>query len=84
MSTSACCAPQVNGEFCETSVTNLHTHGLHVSSMGAGSDGYAKHSDNIFAKVLPNESTEYSFTIPDYHMGGTHWYFFKASKFKLL
>jgi len=65
---------EVNGEFCETSVTNLHTHGLHVSSMGAGSDGYAKHSDNIFAKVLPNESTEYSFTIPDYHMGGTHWY----------
>merc|ERR1719271_55826 len=38
------------GEFCDTATTNLHTHGLHISSKGT-EDGLAAHSDNIFAEV---------------------------------
>merc|ERR1719450_1353284 len=60
-------------EFCETSITNLHTHGLHVSSKGVA-DGLAAESDNIFAVVQPGGTQDFAFTIPDYHMGGTHWY----------
>jgi len=61
------------GEFCETATTNLHTHGLHVSSKGM-EDGLAYYSDDIFADIQPGESAEFQFAIPDSHMGGTHWY----------
>jgi len=61
-------------EYCEASITNLHTHGLHVSSKGIV-DGLAAESDNIFATTAPGGgSTPYAFTIPANHMGGTHWY----------
>lgn len=60
-------------EFCLSATTNLHTHGLHVSSKGVR-DGLAKESDNVFSYVNPGSSLAYSFTIPADHMGGTHWY----------
>mmetsp|Transcript_24556 Transcript_24556/g.49829 ORF Transcript_24556/g.49829 Transcript_24556/m.49829 type:complete len:546 (+) Transcript_24556:142-1779(+) len=46
--------------------TNLHTHGLHVSSNAP--------ADSIFTVVGPGESYDYIYEIPDDHMGGTHWY----------
>jgi len=69
---SMSCA-ELNTEFCETSISNMHTHGLHVSSKGL-EDGLAAQSDNIFAVVEPETTEEFAFTIPDDHMGGTFWY----------
>jgi FtsP/CotA-like multicopper oxidase with cupredoxin domain len=69
---SASCA-DLNSEFCETSVSNLHTHGLHVSSKGL-EDGLAAQSDNIFAVVEPGTTEEFAFATPANHMGGTFWY----------
>ena len=46
--------------------TNLHTHGLHVSSEAP--------ADDIFIAVEPEESYEYVYHIPNFHMGGSHWY----------
>ena len=46
--------------------TNLHTHGLHVSSRPP--------ADSIFTVVGPGETYDYVYEIPDDHMGGTHWY----------
>jgi len=60
-------------QYCETATTNLHTHGLHISSKGM-EDGLAYYSDDIFARVEPGANTSYQFTIPENHMGGTHWY----------
>jgi len=62
-----------NEHFCETATTNLHTHGLHVSSKGK-EDGLAYYSDDVFAEVAPGGSESFKFAIPDYHMPGTHWY----------
>ena len=43
---------QTNGEFCNAASTNLHTHGLHVSSKGI-SDGLTYYSDDILADLDP-------------------------------
>lgn len=55
------------GEFCMSSTTNFHTHGLHVSSKGVA-DGLAAESDNILNSIAPGASSNYAFAIPDYHM----------------
>jgi FtsP/CotA-like multicopper oxidase with cupredoxin domain/peroxiredoxin len=47
-------------------VTNLHTHGLHVSPDGI--------SDNVFLTVKPNQTQEYKIEIPRDHPCGTFWY----------
>jgi len=60
-------------DFCETAITNLHTHGLHVSSKGRR-DGLDYSTDDVFAEVAPGESETFKFEIPDFHMPGTHWY----------
>jgi FtsP/CotA-like multicopper oxidase with cupredoxin domain len=46
--------------------TNLHTHGLHVSSVSPG--------DDAFLEVEPLHSFQYTYQIPANHMGGTFWY----------
>jgi FtsP/CotA-like multicopper oxidase with cupredoxin domain len=46
--------------------TNLHTHGLHVSSEGS--------SDNIFVMVAPGQGHTYEYRIPADHPSGTFWY----------
>jgi len=52
--------------FHKPNTTNLHTHGLHVSSAAPG--------DDIFVHVGPRESYDYEYEIPPDHMGGTHFY----------
>lgn len=46
--------------------TNLHVHGLHVSSEGNG--------DNPFVSIDPDESFDYEFALPADHPPGTYWY----------
>jgi FtsP/CotA-like multicopper oxidase with cupredoxin domain len=46
--------------------TNLHAHGLHVSSRGNG--------DNPFVTVDPGGSFDYAYRIPADHPPGTFWY----------
>jgi suppressor of ftsI len=47
-------------------ITNLHTHGLHVSPSG--------HSDNIFLTILPGETFHYTYRVPRDQPSGTYWY----------
>jgi FtsP/CotA-like multicopper oxidase with cupredoxin domain len=47
-------------------ITNMHTHGLHVSGKDPG--------DNPLVEVHPGESRTYTYHVPDSHMPGTHWY----------
>ena len=56
----------VHNEFRTFDVTNLHTHGLHVSSAAPG--------DDIFTEVASSETNVYTYTLPANHMGGTFWY----------
>ncbi|KAJ3244248.1 hypothetical protein HDU77_009984 [Chytriomyces hyalinus] len=44
--------------------TNLHTHGLHVSSS----------QDNVFQRIYPGQTFQYKYTIPEDHAPGLHWY----------
>ncbi|PKL85587.1 MAG: hypothetical protein CVV22_06690 [Ignavibacteriae bacterium HGW-Ignavibacteriae-1] len=46
--------------------TNLHTHGLFVSSKDS--------SDNPFIEILPGETFQYHIQIPESHQEGTNWY----------
>lgn len=46
--------------------TNLHTHGLHVSPIGA--------SDNILLNIEPGETFQYHVVIPANHPEGLYWY----------
>jgi len=54
----------VHNFFREFHVTNLHTHGLHISGERPG--------DNIFTHVEPGNVLEYTYRIPTNHMGGTY------------
>ncbi|MBD2472757.1 multicopper oxidase family protein [Nostoc sp. FACHB-145] len=47
-------------------VTNLHTHGLHVSPKG--------NSDNVLKEMVPGKSYNIAIQIPAEHPGGTNWY----------
>jgi FtsP/CotA-like multicopper oxidase with cupredoxin domain/peroxiredoxin len=47
-------------------VTNLHTHGLHVSPSG--------NSDNVLLQVQPQSAQRYEIAIPKDHPCGTFWY----------
>lgn len=47
-------------------MTNLHTHGPHVSPSG--------NSDNPFLMIEPGKSFQYSFKIPKNQEPGTFWY----------
>ena len=51
-----------NGEM----ITNLHTHGLHVSS--------EEPQDNVHVQIRPGKYYTYEYQIPADHLGGTHWY----------
>lgn len=46
--------------------TNLHTHGLHVSPVGAG--------DNVLVSVAAGDTREISIKLPDNHAIGFDWY----------
>lgn len=47
-------------------VTNLHTHGLHVSPSG--------NSDNVFLIIQPGTEFDFEIKIPADHPPGTYWY----------
>ena len=47
-------------------VTNIHTHGLHISGDGNGND--------VTRTVASGLCMSYSYDIPYDHMGGTYWY----------
>ncbi len=46
--------------------TNLHFHGLHIPSTG--------NADNMMLRVPPQETLNYSFTLPSDHPAGIFWY----------
>lgn len=47
-------------------LTNLHTHGLHVSPNG--------NSDNVFLSFAPGQKFTYEYEIPKSHTPGLNWY----------
>ena len=65
--TPAACTTLHGRDYYEANTTNLHTHGLHVSS--------ALGSDNVLAvKIKPGYHYQYEIKIPENHMPGTFWY----------
>lgn len=50
----------------EEQITNLHTHGLHVSPIG--------NSDNVLLQIMPGEDNHFQIQIPDDHPEGLYWY----------
>jgi FtsP/CotA-like multicopper oxidase with cupredoxin domain len=56
----------LHNEFKTFDITNLHTHGLHVSSNAPG--------DDIFTEVAAQTANQYTYELPANHMGGTFWY----------
>jgi len=57
---------QLHNQFRQFDVTNLHTHGLHISGEAPG--------DDIFTEVAPGATNTYQYSLPASHMGGTFWY----------
>ena len=65
-------------------ITNLHTHGLHVSPQSLCGDevcpppGSGERptlaSDDVFITVKPGEEQRYCIVLPEFHAPGTHWY----------
>ena len=53
----------LHNEFKTMDVTNLHTHGLHVSSAAPG--------DDVFTEVGAGVTYTYTYVLPANHMGGT-------------
>ena len=53
-------------------ITNLHTHGLHVSPK-CNADGTVC-SDNVLIEIEPGDSQLYEFALPRNHPDGTYWY----------
>jgi len=47
-------------------VTNLHTHGLHVSPSGM--------ADNVYQEIKPNDEHQFIYQILEDHPAGTFWY----------
>jgi suppressor of ftsI len=56
----------VHNEFKDPNITNIHTHGLHVSGDTP--------SDDITRLINGGQCGDYVYEIPSYHMGGTLWY----------
>lgn len=56
----------VHNNFKDPNVTNVHTHGLHISPAGP--------SDNVLRFFEGGTGGDYIYDIPAQHMGGTYWY----------
>jgi FtsP/CotA-like multicopper oxidase with cupredoxin domain len=56
----------VHNEFKDPNITNIHTHGLHVSPETP--------ADDITRLINGGECGDYVYEIPQNHMGGTLWY----------
>lgn len=59
-------ASYVTNDYHKPNTTNLHTHGLHVSSKDPG--------DNVLVEVPPGEKRTYKYELGKDHMAGNHWY----------
>ena len=56
--------PELWNQYHAVDRTNLHFHGLHISNL----------ANPVETSIGPGQSYNYDFTIPEEHMGGTHWY----------
>ncbi len=56
----------VENDFKDPNITNLHTHGLHVSSMSP--------ADDVLRLINGSYCGDYVYDVPADHMGGTLWY----------
>jgi FtsP/CotA-like multicopper oxidase with cupredoxin domain len=56
----------VENDFRDPNITNLHTHGLHVSP--------ASPSDDVMRLINGGYCGDYVYQVPADHMGGTLWY----------
>lgn len=60
-------APEaVHNDFKDPNITNVHTHGLHISGEGPG--------DDVSRMFEGGRGGDYVYDIPADHMGGTFWY----------
>lgn len=50
----------------QSAITNLHTHGFHVSPKGR--------SDNVLLRINQRRHNRYTYFLPEDHAPGTHWY----------
>lgn len=55
----------IHNQFSAPDESNLHFHGLHISG--------ELPSDDVTHVVKPGQRYTYETTLPDEHMGGTHW-----------
>ena len=53
-------------DFKDPNITNIHTHGLHVSPMSP--------SDDVMRLINGSYCGDYVYQVPGTHMGGTLWY----------
>lgn len=56
----------VENDLRDPNITNLHTHGLHVSPMSP--------SDDVLRLINGTYCGDYVYAVPSDHMGGTLWY----------
>jgi FtsP/CotA-like multicopper oxidase with cupredoxin domain len=56
----------IHNEFKDPNITNIHTHGLHVSGETP--------ADDIKRLINGGQCGDYVYEVPWYHMGGTLWY----------
>ncbi len=59
-------ASSVHNDFKDPNVTNVHTHGLHISGESPG--------DDVTRMFEGGFGGDYVYDIPADHMGGTYWY----------
>lgn len=59
-------ASTVENDLKDPNITNLHTHGLHVSPMSP--------SDDVMRLINGTYCGDYVYAVPSDHMGGTLWY----------
>ena len=57
---------EVHNDFKDPNVTNVHTHGMHISPAGP--------SDDVLRFFEGGTGGDYVYDVPAYHMGGTYWY----------
>ena len=55
----------------DTRITNMHTHGLHVSP---GDNANGTHSDNMMVMLSPGESTVYEYDLSKHPAGNLNFY----------
>jgi len=68
------CKEDPDLEFCDMQVTNLHTHGLHVSSSSHLTTRFPDVADDTATKIPPGHEVKYHIKLPEEHFPGTFLY----------